>query len=57
MVIDEVLGMLVTLAFLDVTPIGAFVGFVLFRIYDVIKPYPAGRLEISTAGRASCWTI
>lgn len=44
-VIDEVLGMLVTLAFLDLTPIGAFVGFVLFRIYDVIKPYPAGRLE------------
>ena len=44
-VIDEVLGMLITLAFLNVTPIGAFVGFVLFRIYDVIKPYPAGRLE------------
>jgi phosphatidylglycerophosphatase A len=44
-VIDEVLGMLITLAFLDVTPLGAFVGFVLFRVYDVIKPYPAGRLE------------
>lgn len=44
-VIDEVLGMLITLAFLNVTPIGAVVGFVLFRVYDVIKPYPAGRLE------------
>jgi phosphatidylglycerophosphatase A len=44
-VIDEVLGMLVTLAFLDVSPIGAFVGFVLFRILDVIKPFPARRLE------------
>lgn len=44
-VIDEVLGMLVTLAFLDVTPVGAWVGFMLFRVLDVVKPYPAGRLE------------
>ena len=44
-VIDEVLGMLVTLAFLDVNPIGAVVGFFLFRVLDVIKPFPAGRLE------------
>ena len=44
-VIDEVLGMLVTLAFLDVNPIGALVGFFLFRVLDVIKPFPAGRLE------------
>ena len=44
-VIDEVLGMLVTLAFLDVTPLGAVVGFFIFRALDVIKPYPAGRLE------------
>jgi phosphatidylglycerophosphatase A len=44
-VIDEVLGMLVTLAFLDVTIIGAIVGFVVFRVLDVVKPFPAGRLE------------
>ena len=44
-VIDEVLGMLVTLAFLDVNPIGALVGFFLFRVLDVVKPYPADRLE------------
>ena len=44
-VIDEVLGMLVTLAFLDVNPIGAVVGFFLFRVLDVMKPFPAGRLE------------
>ena len=44
-VIDEVLGMLVTLAFLDVKPIGALVGFFLFRVLDVVKPYPADRLE------------
>ena len=44
-VIDEVLGMLVTLAFLNVTVWGALAGFFLFRLFDVIKPYPAGRLE------------
>jgi phosphatidylglycerophosphatase A len=44
-VIDEVLGMLITLAFIPVGWSGALAGFVLFRIFDVIKPYPAGRLE------------
>jgi phosphatidylglycerophosphatase A len=44
-VIDEVLGMLITLALLPVSLVGIAVGFVLFRIFDVIKPYPARRLE------------
>jgi phosphatidylglycerophosphatase A len=44
-VIDEVLGMLVTLAFMPVGPATALAGFVLFRIFDVIKPYPANRFE------------
>ena len=44
-VIDEVVGMLITLAFIPVGVSGALIGFVLFRIFDVIKPYPAGRLE------------
>lgn len=44
-VIDEVVGMLITLAFIPVGWSGALAGFVLFRIFDVIKPYPAGRLE------------
>lgn len=44
-VIDEVLGMLLTLLFLPVTVTGALVGFVLFRIFDVIKPFPANRAE------------
>lgn len=44
-VIDEVMGMLVTLAFLNVTVLGAAIGFLIFRIFDVVKPYPAGRLE------------
>lgn len=44
-VIDEVLGMLITLAFIPVGWSAALAGFFLFRIFDVIKPYPANRLE------------
>lgn len=44
-VIDEVVGMLITLAFIPVGVSGALIGFVLFRIFDVLKPYPAGRFE------------
>lgn len=49
-VIDEVLGMLVTLAFVPVSITGALVGFVLFRIFDVIKPPPCNRLEALPGG-------
>ncbi len=44
-VLDEVVGMLITLLFIPVGVSGAIIGFVLFRIFDVIKPFPAGRLE------------
>lgn len=44
-VIDEVLGMLITLAFIPVGWTGALAGFFLFRIMDVIKPWPAARFE------------
>src|SRR3990170_6664018 len=40
-VIDEVVGMLITLALLPVGLNTAIAGFVLFRIFDVIKPFPA----------------
>jgi phosphatidylglycerophosphatase A len=44
-VIDEVMGMLITLFLNPVGWKGAVAGFLLFRIFDVIKPYPADRLE------------
>ena len=44
-VMDEVVGMLITLAFIPVSITGALIGFLLFRIFDVIKPFPADRLE------------
>lgn len=49
-VIDEVLGMLVTLACVPVSVTGAIVGFVLFRIFDVIKPPPCNSLEALPGG-------
>lgn len=49
-VIDEVLGMLITLAFLPLSMWGILVGFFIFRLLDVIKPFPAGRLEHLPAG-------
>jgi phosphatidylglycerophosphatase A len=44
-VVDEVAGMWVTLAFLPVTPLLAVLGFVAFRAMDVFKPWPARDLE------------
>jgi len=44
-VIDEVVGMLVTLAFVPVSLWGACVGFFVFRLFDIVKPFPANRAE------------
>jgi phosphatidylglycerophosphatase A len=44
-VLDEVVGMLITLALVPVNATGAFVGFLVFRALDVFKPWPSGRFE------------
>ena len=44
-VIDEVVGILITLAFIPVGVSGALAGFFLFRVFDVLKPFPARRFE------------
>jgi phosphatidylglycerophosphatase A len=44
-VVDEVMGMLLTVFLVPVTLKGAFLGFLTFRAVDVVKPYPADRLE------------
>jgi len=49
-VIDEVVGMLITLALLPVNVAGACVGFLLFRVLDTVKPWPAGRFEALPGG-------
>jgi phosphatidylglycerophosphatase A len=44
-VVDEVVGQWVTLVALPLTPAVAFLGFLLFRVMDVVKPWPARDLE------------
>lgn len=44
-VIDEVMGMLITLFLNPVGWAGACGAFLLFRFADIIKPFPANRLE------------
>jgi len=44
-VIDEVVGMLITLLWLPVTPLGALAGFLVFRVLDVVKPWPSRQFE------------
>jgi phosphatidylglycerophosphatase A len=44
-VLDEVVGMLITLALLPVNLGGAILGFLIFRALDVVKPWPSGRFE------------
>ena len=44
-VMDEVVGMLITLVFLPVNTTGAIVGFLVFRVLDVLKPWPSARFE------------
>ena len=51
-VIDEIAGMLVTLAGLPFTFLTAVLGFVLFRILDIFKPFPICLLEQKTPGGA-----
>ena len=49
-VIDEVAGILITLALVPVTFWGAVLGFLIFRLFDVIKPWPANRFEALHGG-------
>jgi phosphatidylglycerophosphatase A len=44
-VVDEVLGMVVTMFMNPSTWTARVAGFFLFRLFDIVKPYPANRLE------------
>lgn len=48
--VDEVAGMLVALAGAPPTPAGYAAAFLLFRVFDVLKPWPAGRLQDAPGG-------
>ena len=49
-VIDEVAGQLVTLVWTAVNLPGIVVGFFLFRVLDIVKPWPARRFEALPGG-------
>ena len=44
-VVDEVMGMLITLFLNPSGWVSVSLGFLLFRAFDVVKPYPANRFE------------
>jgi len=44
-VLDEVVGMLITLCLLPVNAMGAIAGFLVFRILDIVKPFPSAQFE------------
>jgi phosphatidylglycerophosphatase A len=44
-VIDEIVGYLVAVAFLPFTPLVAVSAFCLFRFFDILKPPPLAQLE------------
>jgi phosphatidylglycerophosphatase A len=44
-VIDEVAGMATAALFVPATWLAAAVVFVIFRVFDVLKPYPAGLID------------
>ncbi|RPJ76944.1 MAG: phosphatidylglycerophosphatase A [Desulfobacteraceae bacterium] len=51
-VIDEIAGMMVALAGLPFTPFNAAAGFLVFRVMDIIKPFPARRIDARMHGGA-----
>jgi phosphatidylglycerophosphatase A len=49
-VVDEVVGQWLTVALLPLTPLAYLLGFVLFRIADMVKPWPASWIDRRMAG-------
>ncbi|HEX9655222.1 MAG TPA: phosphatidylglycerophosphatase A [bacterium] len=44
-VIDEIVGMLITLIFMEKKILWLAIGFILFRLFDIFKPYPVRLAE------------
>lgn len=49
-VIDEVVGFLVTMVWLPLTWQSLLAGFVFFRFFDILKPFPISRLDKQMKG-------
>ncbi len=44
-VIDEIAGLLIALTAVPLKPVPVLLGFVLFRFFDIVKPFPVGWLD------------
>jgi phosphatidylglycerophosphatase A len=49
-VIDEVAGLLWTMLFVSPTIPGVIIGFILFRFFDIVKPFPVRLLQDKLPG-------
>ena len=49
-VIDEVAGYLVAMTFISPTLLNIVLGFLLFRFFDIVKPFPTRQLEALRGG-------
>ena len=49
-VIDEVAGMILSVLFLPATPAVFISAFLLFRLFDIVKPYPARQWQALSGG-------
>lgn len=49
-VIDEVVGILITMTWMPQTWQAYLVGFLLFRFFDILKPFPIGRIDQKIGG-------
>ena len=49
-VIDEIMGFLITMLWVPESPLFIVGGFILFRFFDILKPFPIRRLEHFKSG-------
>ena len=54
-VMDEVCGMMITVLFIPRTFYLYLAGFILFRIFDIAKPWPISRIQQSKSPWAIMW--
>jgi phosphatidylglycerophosphatase A len=47
---DEFVGFWITMAFLPATYVNVIVGFCLFRLFDILKPWPISWLDKNISG-------
>ncbi len=54
-VLDEVSGMMLSVLWLPKTPVVFLAGFILFRLLDILKPWPISRIQKSPNPSSIMW--